>query len=480
MGMISTIRLRYFANRPTLQKVLSNISWLFIDKVLRMGVGLFVMAWVARYLGPEQFGLWNYAIAFTSLFGAFATLGLDGIVVRELVKTPEKTNELLGTAFVLRLIGSIVAFTLSVGIAFFTGNKDPLTLSLIALSAGGFIFQAFLTIDYFYQAHIISKYTVWSQNLAFLIMSVVKIVLIILKASLLAFAVAGLIEIILGSIFLIFTYLYIFKRHSHIISNQSRIMEPVTARSSQNLHSLLFNWSFSKATAKSLLKDSWPLIIGSISALIYMRIDLIMVKELLGNIEAGYYTVAQRISESFLFLTVIITQTVFPVATETKKISKELYYRNLLLIYGILTKIAFIICLIIFFSSELIIRYIWGEFYIESIKILQLYVWTSFFVFLSNGSWIFYINENLQKFSMYRLVLGALVNVVLNIILIKRYGLVGAAVASLISYSISSYFFNAFSRKLLLNFKLQTLALLNLFNPASYIEDFNRFRERRK
>lgn len=87
---------------PNFQKALNNISWLFADRILRMGAGLFVTIWLARYLGAEQFGLLNYATAFVALFSALATMGLNGIIVRDLVKSPETANIVLGTAFVMQ------------------------------------------------------------------------------------------------------------------------------------------------------------------------------------------------------------------------------------------------------------------------------------------------------------------------------------------------------------------------------------------
>ena len=85
-------------------KYFKNTSWLFGEKILRMVVGLFVGVWVARYLGPEQFGLFSYAQSFVGLFTAIAGLGLDSIIVRELVKDESKRDALLGTAFRLKLI----------------------------------------------------------------------------------------------------------------------------------------------------------------------------------------------------------------------------------------------------------------------------------------------------------------------------------------------------------------------------------------
>jgi O-antigen/teichoic acid export membrane protein len=115
MNLMPTFVLRRIAHRPELVKIIDNIGWLFFDKTLRMGVGLFVGVWVTRYLGPEQFGLFNFATAFTALFGAVATLGLQGIVVRDIVNDPSCKEETLGTAALLHLIGGTLAYGLIIG-----------------------------------------------------------------------------------------------------------------------------------------------------------------------------------------------------------------------------------------------------------------------------------------------------------------------------------------------------------------------------
>src|SRR4051812_29342678 len=103
------------AGSSSLQSILHNMGWLFFDKFIRLGSGLFVGAWVARYLGPEQFGLLNFSISFAALFGVAATLGLDGIVVRELVRTPSRRDDVLGSAFALKLAGGAVTLLAAVG-----------------------------------------------------------------------------------------------------------------------------------------------------------------------------------------------------------------------------------------------------------------------------------------------------------------------------------------------------------------------------
>lgn len=169
----SFIRIR-LEGRVALQKILANTGWLFIDKIIRMGVGLLVGIWVARYLGPEQFGLYNYALSFVALFSALATLGLDGIVVRDIVRDPSCKDETLGTAFVLKLIGGGLTFLFVVGANSLLRPHDRLTQWLVGIIALGTIFQAFDTIDFWFQSQVKSKHTVYSKNTAQLAINIVR------------------------------------------------------------------------------------------------------------------------------------------------------------------------------------------------------------------------------------------------------------------------------------------------------------------
>ena len=178
--------------RHYLQNVISNSGWLFFDNVLRMGVGLFVGVWIARYLGPNQYGQLSYALAFVLLFSSLANLGLDSIAVRNIVRDSSRKDEILGTVFVLKLIGGATAFGVTMVAILLLRPADHLTQWLVGITAAGMIFQAFDTIDYWFQSQVKSKYTVISKNTAFLLISIVKIILIVVKAPLIAFAWTGL------------------------------------------------------------------------------------------------------------------------------------------------------------------------------------------------------------------------------------------------------------------------------------------------
>ena len=152
-----------------LRKILSNTGWLFGDRILRMGAGVLVGVWVARYLGTEQYGLFNYAFAFISLFTPIFTLGLDDVVIRQLVNESSDKKEILGTTFALKLIGGIVSVLLAIGCALLLGEKNTLTVWLIAILALTGIFRTADTIDLWFQSQVQSKYTVIAKNIGYLL-----------------------------------------------------------------------------------------------------------------------------------------------------------------------------------------------------------------------------------------------------------------------------------------------------------------------
>jgi len=224
------------------------------------------------------------------------------------------------------------------------------------------------------------------------------------------------------------------------------------------------NLTFKRETAVSLLRDSWPLIFGSFAASIYMKIDQVMIKEMLDSKSVGYYAVAVKLSDIWLFITVVLTQSLAPSIVNAKKVNNELYLERLQVMYNLLVKISVFISILMFIFSKDIILLLYGEKYQNSIEILNIYIWSIIFIFLSNGSWSYYLNENLQKIASMRLLYGAIINIILNVYFIDYFGLVGAAYSTIISYSISSYFINYFYKKTRENFSLQSKSILNFLN----------------
>jgi len=411
-----------------------NTSWLFAEKILRMVVGLFVGIWAARYLGPEQFGLFSYAQAFVGLFAAIAGLGLDGIIVRELVKNPSKQAVLLGTAFYLKLIGALLVLLALAGTVTLS-HQDSLTTWLIFIIASSTVFQSFNVVDFFFQAKVLSKYVVYANIISLLISSFVKIGLILTSASLIAFAWVVLFD----SVILMLGFVYYFQRHAKL--NIKRL-------------------NFSKATAINLLKDSWPLILSGLVISIYMKVDQIMIKEMLDAEAVGQYVAAVRLSEAWYFIPMVIASSLFPAIINAKKVSEEFYYAQLQKLYDLMVWIAIAIALPMTFLSDWVIDLLYGVQYDQSGAILMIHIWAAVFVFLGVASSRWFIVENLQKYSLYRTLAGALINVMLNYILIPIYGIYGAAYATLASQVVASYLFNITNKKLRYTFLLQTNAIL--------------------
>jgi len=407
------------------------------EKILRMAVGLFVGVWVARYLGPEKFGLLSYAQSFVFLFTAIATLGLDGIIVRELVKDETQRDVLLGTAFGLKLIGAIIILPV-LAVAVQLTNNDNTTNLLVFILASATVFQSFNVIDFYYQSKVLSRYVALANVISLALSSVIKIALILNNAPLIAFALMAVFDMAVLAIGLIFYY----QKFSQL---------------------KLFNWRFEWAMAKSLLKDSWPLIFSGLVISVYMKIDQVMIKEML-NVEAvGQYAVAVKLTEMWLFITVAITTSTFPAIVNAKKVNEKLYYARLLDLYRLLILISVVISIGMTIFADKIINLTFGEDYASASSILVIYVWSNIFVFMNNASWRWYITEGLQNIAMQRLFIGAVLNIVLNLFLVKRYGLNGAAIATLISYSIAVYFGNLISKKTIVNFKLLSNAMITFY-----------------
>jgi len=424
-------------NHQGFMKYFKNTSWLFGEKILRMVVGLFVGIWVARYLGPEQFGLFSYAQSFVGLFTAIAGLGLDSIIVRELVKDPSKQAMLLGTAFRLKLIGALLVLMI-LAVAIKLSHQDSLTTLLIFIIASATVFQSFNVIDFFFQAKVLSKYVVYTNIISLLISSCVKIGLILTNAPLIAFAWV----ILFDSAVLMLGFVYFFQRHSQL-----------------NIKKL----KFSKVMAVSLLKDSWPLILSGLVISIYMKIDQIMIKEMLNTEAVGQYAAAVRLSEAWYFIPMVISSSLFPAIINAKKQSEALYYARLQKLYDLMVWMAIAIALPMTFLSDWVVNLLYGEQYNQAGSVLMIHIWAGVFVGLGTASGKWFVSENLIKEDFLRTFYGVLVNIGLNIYMIPKYGVIGAAIATLISQVVAAYFYDYFNKKTKYCFRMKSKSLMGIF-----------------
>lgn len=394
------------------KKYFSNTSWLLFEKVARLILNFFVTIYVIRYLGPNEFGIYSYAISFYGLFVAFISLGLESISIRELVRHPEKREVILGSVFYVQLVGALIAISL-IALTLLITAEEIFASSLILIISVSSFFQTFNVIDYYFRSTVKAKYSVYVLFTSVLLVSLIKFLLILVNASLIYFIIAFALEFVFNSIGYLIVY--------HL--QKLRIVQ----------------WKFDKALAFSLLRDSWPLILSGVVVSIYMKVDQVLIKNMLDAKEVGYYAAAVRLSESWYFIPVAISNALFPAIVNAKNISRELYLTRLQKLYDILTWIAIGISIPVSFFASDIVFLLFGSKYISSAPILTIYIWAGAAVFLGVASSQYLVTENLTKISLMRTSLGMIANVILNIIFIPRYGIIGSAVATLISYTLATF-----------------------------------------
>lgn len=399
--------------RRNLQKILGNTGWLFADKIIRLIVELFVGVWIARYLRPEQFGLYSYAIAFVAMFSAFATLGLDRIVVRDILQEPTEKEEILGTTFSLRLFGGFCTLILSIITIVILRPHDNLAQWLVTIIALKTVFQAFDAIDLWFQSQVNSKYTVIAKDIALFVVTLLKIVLISVQAPLIAFAWMVLLEIVLTEAGLMLTY-------------------------RMNGYRLQFK-RFNRSRARRLIQDGFPLMLSSIAVTIYMRIDQIMLGEMTTTREVGIYSVAVNLSEAWYFVPTAIATSVFPAIIASKKISEELYYKRIYNLFRFMAGLSYLVAIPVTLFSHSLVNSIFGETYQEAGVLVSFYIWSGLFVALGVARSLWITVENLTYFSFFSTGLGAILNIILNFLLIPNFESLGATIATVISQSLAAF-----------------------------------------
>ena len=421
-----------FLARPGFRKYFANTSWLLGERILRMGVSLFVGIYVARYLGPERFGLLSYSLSFVMLFSSLASFGLDDILVRELVKRPEQRKNLLGTVFWLKVCGTVVMGT-AIALVLQFKSEDQQTYLMIGLITIGLLFQTTNVVDFYFQSQVQSKYAIRAQAFQLLVTSLFKIYLVWNQAELIWFAFALMLDqAVVAALFL-----------------------------------LVYHWkiewfpflSFTWIQAKKLMIDAWPLIFAGMVVSVYMKIDQVMLKEMLDAKAVGVYAAAVKLCEAWYFVPTAVIASLFPAIITARKNSETLYEERVQKLYDLMVWVAVAVALPTTLFADWVILILYGADFQEAADVLKMYIWAGVFVSLGVASSKWLIAENLERYSFYSTLLGAILNIVCNFYLIPIYGIRGAALATLISYGTAAYLSMALFEKTRNNFWIATRAL---------------------
>lgn len=425
--------------------IFKNIAWLLADKLFKIIFSFFIIAIVARYLGAEQFGLFNYLTTIVLFFVALTSFGFNGTVVLQLVDNEKTIKEVLVTTFLTQFVFSVIFYLcIFVFLKFhYTPYNDYILLYSIAI-----IFKSSDIARYYYEYKLQMKKAVIVDNTVLLLSGVFKLYLISIESDFLFFIALALAEYILVALLLL----------------------PLIVR---DVNFSIFDFNYSLAV--KLIKKGAPLIISSMSIMLLMRIDTIMIEHYIGLEAVGFYSSATKLSEFWFFIPAIIAQSFGTKIYELKKSNKHNQLVEKLL--GFAFAFSFLVAGLVSALSPYLIDIIYGEEYASSSIVLSIHIWSGCFVFISviSGRWL--LAENLQATAMGRTMLGVAVNISLNAYMIPAFGIIGAAISTLIGFAVGSYIGNLFSKHTRPLFLIQTKAIFFIFMPQKYIEAINVIRK---
>lgn len=422
-------KLSSFVKNKSVVKYLINTSWLFFDRTLRLISGLFIGAWVARYLGPEQFGTFSYVQSFVGLVAIFAALGLDRIIVKALVDKEFDSNAVLGTAFFLKLGAGIVVFFLLLLSPYVTNNTSTENHFIIVLAACS-LFGAINVVDFYFQSLVLSRISVIANVIVLSISSVMKILMIITSQPLSYFVYLLLFDaVVLALLFIVF-----YVRHSGTV----------------------FKWYFNPEVMVAMLKQSWPLILTGAMIVLHMKIDQVMLRHMLSVEAVGQYAAAVKFSAASYFLPMIIVSSLWPAIIKSKQLGEKIYLARIQKLYDLMSMMALSVALVLSVSAEFLVLLLLGDSYREAILILQIHVWAAIFAYLSVVSGAYLINEKMTRKNLYRALSGLLANITFNYILIPMFGGQGAAIATCGSFMVAYYLYDLFDKDLRRHFFMKS------------------------
>ena len=417
---------------PTKKKVAKNVYWAFLGKIVNMAAALFVGIIVARYLGPSQYGLMNYVISYVAIFEVISEFGLSNIEIRELSHHPDEKERILGSAFTIRLIFTVIAYILlALSLLFFT--QDSFTIKMILVYGLYMFTKSFTIVRNYFTSIILNEYVVKSEITRTLLGAVIKILLLLLHAPLSAFIIATAFDgVIVAS--------------GYVYSYNKKV-------------GLLKDWTFDKEEAKYLGKEGFPLLLSSAAIIVYNKIDQVMIGNMLNHAEVGYYATAEKFLSLILFLPTVLVQTVAPLLVKKYNENHESYLKMRQQFVNIITWTAALIALLVCLSSYVLIRFTYGVNYLAAVPVLAIMSWKTVGNALSSSGGQIIILEKKQKWAVIRNLVGCVVNVGLNLCFIPRYGIIGSAWTSIITILVSGWLCNLIIPPYWHVFKVQAKAI---------------------
>jgi PST family polysaccharide transporter len=396
--------------RLVLQKTIGNTGWLLFDRVLRIVIGLTIGAWIARYLGPSQFGELAYVLSFIAFFQVIADLQADGFIVRDIAQERGEPSVVLGTALWLRLIFGIVAWICAAGLMLILHPEDQQLFWLVAIIGGTMVFRTSETVDLWFQSQSQSKRTVAAKLIVYLFSNGIKIALLLSKAPLVAFAGAMCLEGAATALGLAIAYRR-FPTHDR--------------------------WRATVSQAKTLLHLCWPFIACSFMVTVFLRIDQIMLKEMLGKKQLGIFAAALPISQALSVIPSALIVSLAPYVARKMNQNERLYEDALVTIFRTFAILSISGASLIALLSPWLIKLMYGTQYEFSAVILSVHVFVNVIIFQGIAQDLWIINKTVRREQLISTFVAAIIGVASNALLIRKFGTLGAVFSYILAQAAS-------------------------------------------
>jgi O-antigen/teichoic acid export membrane protein len=385
------------------------------EYIVKIVTTLIVTIYVARYLGPLEFGKITYAVAVATIFMTLSRLGMESILVRDIAQASQNKMEYMGTAFWLMAVASVIFAGATGFIAWFLESDSPTKIYLM-LMAISILAQPLLVIDYYFQGTLRAKYSSSAKSIAIVLSSVFKVLLVILEFPPIYIALAFAAEYLAIGFMLILIYVYT-NRFNFIVYAKTSLVHP-------------------------LLKSAWPMVLAALASTLYARIDQLMIKEMLGSHELGVYAAATKIYEGWVIIPFALSMSLMPAIVAIRSSSKLEYERFMKILFSVLFWMGVSAAVVASMFGREIIIFSFGVEFQQAYAAFAISMWAAAFTALGSVSARYLIVEGWERKILVRTMLGVAINVSLNYFLIPIYGIEGAAYSTLITIVTINYFVN--------------------------------------
>ncbi len=394
-------------------KILENSLWIMSDKIFNMVVGILITGMVARYFGPEKLGIFNYSLSFITLFTAISTLGLETLVVKAIVTQEKDEGTILYTSLVMRVIGGILLIILSNVLIKVIEPDNKQIHTIVVILSFGMLFKSLDVIEYWIHAHQNAKYSSFVRIATIIFTSILKVALIFLKGSIIKLSFIYIFDAIMAGV--IYQIMFFKKKNNNI------------------------GFSVDFKYGIKLLKQSWAIVLSGLMITLYMQLDKIMLGKMMNDYsQVGIYTAATQIATMWYFVPMALINSYKPVIMMAKENSADNYLNKMQKLYDLVSLSSLVFSILVIIFGKVVIRILFGKEFFGAYSILIISVWAGIFALLGSARSVWLISEGKQKYTMLYTFVGFIVNLVLNLLLINRFGGIGAAIATLIAQFVAN------------------------------------------